>query len=110
MVTNQPSHGVLRVQTPLGPRHFQLSFLQSLYLRWIFRNFLTLPVKVLSARQLRFINRICSRQSISWIDSDTLVLGTLEQRPYMEVQNLPARRAQDSASESVPFAADQHQP
>lgn len=108
MVTNQPSHGVLRVQTPLGPRHFELSFLQSLYVRWIFRNFPTLPVKVLSDRQLRFIHGVCSHQSISWIDPDTSVLGILEQRPSMDVQNLPARRAHDSAAKSVPFAADQN--
>ena len=45
--------GVLRVLTPLGPRYLQPSFAQRLYLLWVFRNFQTLPVKVLTSRQRR---------------------------------------------------------
>jgi hypothetical protein len=107
MLTNQPVRGVLRVQTPLGPRYFRLSFLQRLYIRWIFRHFLTLPVKVLSPWQLRFIDGLCdSRHSVSWLEPDVPVLGTLEQRP-------PAHGAHASPAkaESVsPLAADQNRP
>jgi len=55
------SLGVLRVLTPLGPRYVNPSFVQRLYLLWIFRNFHTLPVKVLSPRQQKRIDSICAR-------------------------------------------------
>lgn len=111
MVINQPSRGVLRVQTPLGPRHFQPSFLQSLYLRWIFRHFLSLPVKVLSPYQLRFIERLCdNRRSLSWLSPDTPILGTLEQRPQFDAQNLHGRRADAPSETASAFATDPRRP
>jgi hypothetical protein len=54
--------GVLRVLTPLGPRYLQPTFLQRVYLLWIFRNFQTLPVKVLTPFQLRFIESMSQKQ------------------------------------------------
>ena len=98
--------------TPLGPRYLKPTFLQSLYLMWLFRNFETLPVKVLSSRQQRRIERMCSRQGfVSVLEpnglSDIPVLGTLEQRPPVEVANLPARRPSSSVTDAVgPLAAD----
>lgn len=101
------SYGVLRVLTPLGPRYLNPSFLQRLYLLWIFRNFETLPVKVLSSRQQKRIEKMCARFGfISVLERgvmDTPLLGTLEQRPPVA----PSRSSQPSVSEAVsPFAAD----
>ena len=101
------SYGVLRVLTPLGPRYLNPSFLQRLYLLWIFRNFETLPVKVLSQGQQRRIENMCARYGfVSVLERgvmDTPLLGTLEQRPPVA----PARASEQSVSDAVsPFAAD----
>jgi len=100
--------GVLRVLTPLGPRYLQPSFAQRLYLLWIFRNFQTLPVKVLTSRQRRLVESMCAAdQFVSFgagVD-DAPLLGTLEQRPPMP-ESVP-RRPSTSVAESVaPFAAE----
>ena len=102
------SYGVLRVLTPLGPRYLNPSFAQRLYLLWIFRNFETLPVKVLSPRQQRWIDAICARHGFATVLEsnglmDTPLLGTLEQRPPVA----PPRQSERSVPEAVsPFAAD----
>ena len=103
------SRGVLRVVTPLGPRYLKPSFAQRFYLLWIFRNFETLPVKVLTPRQQRRIEAMCDQHGfLSVLEPngvfDTPLLGTLEQRPPVA----PPRRPNRSVSEAVaPFAADQ---
>jgi hypothetical protein len=98
--------GVLRVQTPLGPRYFRPSLLQRVYLLWIFRNFPTLPVKVLRPAQLRFVERLLNQHGfvlqISGFD-DMPVLGTLEQRPPAEIK--PTKGS--AADRRSPFATDE---
>jgi len=112
MALEKLSGGVLRVLTPLGPRYLRPSFLQRIYLLWIFRNFETLPVKVLSASQQRRIEAMCTHQGfVSMLEPngvvDTPILGTLEQRPPLEAQDLPARRPSASLPDAVsPLAAD----
>jgi hypothetical protein len=101
-------HGVLRVLTPLGPRYLNPSFAQRLYLLWIFRNFGTLPVKVLNPRQQRRIEAMCARRgfvSVLELDGlvDTPLLGTLEQRPPIAPPRWPNRIATDAVAQ---FAAD----
>ena len=104
------SWGVLRVLTPLGPRYVKPSFAQRLYLLWLFRNFPMLPVKVLSARQQKWIDALCALHGfVSQVEgrdiSEVPVLGTLEQRPPMEPQALTG--LSQSVSNAVsPFAAD----
>jgi hypothetical protein len=104
--------GVLRVLTPLGPRYLKPSLLQRLYLLWIFRNFNTLPAKVLSSRQQRRIESMCAQHGfVTLLEPnglvDTPVLGTLEQRPALERENLPPRRPSTSVTDAVsPFATD----
>jgi hypothetical protein len=103
------SLGVLRVLTPLGPRYLNPSFVQRLYLLWIFRNFKTLPVKVLSLRQQRRIEAMCARHGfVSVLEPnglmDTPLLGTLEQRPPVASPRQPDRSISDAVSS---FAADQ---
>jgi len=109
------SWGVLRVLTPLGPRYVNPSFLQRIYLLWIFRNFHTLPVKVLSARQQKWIDGMCAMHGfVSIMElggfSETPLLGTLEQRPPMEPQSLSPRRPNQSVPGAMPpFVADAQQ-
>ena len=108
------SGGMLRVLTPLGPRYLQPSFAQRIYLLWLFRNFPTLPVKVLSARQLRWIDAICAEHKFLSFPynqlGDIVVLGTLEQTPAADAANLPPRRPSARVTETVtPFAADAQQ-
>jgi hypothetical protein len=107
--------GVLRVLTPLGPRYVNPSFTQRLYLLWLFRNFQTLPVKVLSPRQQQWINGLCAMHGFVSLGeahglSDVPVLGTLEQRPRLEPQTQPAASpAHDVSAAVAPFAADLEQ-
>ena len=101
--------GVLRVMTPLGPRYLKPTFGQRLYLLWVFRNFPTLPVKVLKRRELHFIENLMAQdQFVSFgmgVDDAPLV-GTLEQRPPISEQ-LAERKPVRGVSDAVaPFAAD----
>ena len=102
--------GVVEVQTPIGPRYVMPSFLQRVYLLWMFRNFPILPHAVLSGRQQRLIDRMCSEQSFaSMAYADGLeapVIGTIERRPAIP-QPLPPRRP--AASESSSMAAEVRQ-
>jgi hypothetical protein len=111
MLLDKLSQGVLRVLTPLGPRYVNPSLLQRLYLLWIFRNFHTLPLKVLRRRQQRKIDRMCLKHGfVSLLElnglEETPVLGTLEQRPPMETGLPPRRSSQGVASAVGTFAAD----
>jgi hypothetical protein len=102
------AQGVLRVLTPLGPRYLNPSFAQRLYLLWIFRNFETLPVKVLSPGQQRRIEAMCAHHGfVSVLEPnglvDTPLLGTLEQRPPVASPRRPNRSVSDAVGS---FAAD----
>jgi len=105
--------GVLRVLTPLGPRYLKPSFPQRFYLLWVFRNFQTLPVKVLSSHQQRLLESMCAENrfvSFGLGADDAPLLGTLEQRPPAPAGALPPRRPSNSVTDSVaPFAADAQQ-
>jgi hypothetical protein len=100
--------GVLRVLTPLGPRYLNPTFAQRLYLLWVFRNFPTLPVKVLTSRQRRLVESLCADDKFVSFGvgvDDAPLLGTLEQRPPIP-DALPPRRTSGSVADSVaPFAA-----
>ena len=104
------SSGVLRVLTPLGPRYLQPSFLQRLYLLWVFRHFQTLPVKVLSVYQQRLLETMCAENRFVSFGvglDDAPLLGTLEERPPVPTLVLPPRRPSGSVTSSVaPFASD----
>ena len=96
--------GVVQVQTPIGPRYVMPSFLQRVYFLWMFRNFPILPHAVLSKRQQRLIDRLCSEQrfaSMAYADgmNEAPVLGTIEHRPPVAADQLPPRRP--NASESA---------
>jgi hypothetical protein len=104
--------GVVQIQTPIGPRYVMLSFLQRIYFVWVFRHFPVLPHAVLSGRQQRMIERMCSEQvfaSLPYVDGldETPVIGTIERRPVVGPQPLPLRRA--VARESSPLPAEARQ-
>jgi hypothetical protein len=98
MLIDKLAAGVVQVQTPIGPRYIvPPSFLQRVYLVWMFRNFPILPHAVLSRRQQRLIDRMCSEQrfaSMAYSDgmSEAPVIGTVEHRPPIAADQLPPRR------------------
>jgi len=97
MVIEKLAAGVVQVQTPIGPRYVMPSFIQRVYLLWVFRNFPILPHAVLSQRQQRMIDRMCSEQvfaSLPYVDGldEAPVIGTVEHRPAIGTESLPPRR------------------
>jgi hypothetical protein len=103
MLMEKLSEGVLRVLTPLGPRYVRPTFKQRLYLLWLFRHFQILPLQVLSPRQRKLVDELCAAQrfvSFPGVD-DAPVLGTVERRPPVEVEELPPRRPTARASEEA---------
>ncbi|HEV2396834.1 MAG TPA: hypothetical protein VGS27_07835 [Candidatus Sulfotelmatobacter sp.] len=104
--------GVVRVQTPLGPRYIMPSFLQRIYMVWMFRNFPILPHAVLSARQQRMIDRMCADQSFASFAyanglDDLPIIGTIEHRPPVGAEPLPPRRPVASESDGLTAEARQ---
>ena len=97
MLIEKLAGGVVQVQTPIGPRYVMPSFLQRVYLVWMFRNFPILPHAVLSRRQQHMIDRMCGEQrfaSLAYTDdmSEAPVIGTIEHRPPIAADQLPPRR------------------
>ena len=103
MLIEKLAGGVVRVQTPFGPRYVMPSFIHRIYVLWMFRNFAILPYAVLNGRQQRMIDRMCSEQrfeSIAYVIGlgEAPVIGTIERRPMN--QSLPPCHAvaRDSAT------------
>jgi hypothetical protein len=104
MLIDKLAAGVVKVQTPIGPRYVMPSLSQRVYLLWMFRNFPILPHAVLSDRQQRMIDRMCSEQrfaSVAFADGmdEVPVIGTVEHRPPVGADQFPPRRP--AASESA---------
>jgi hypothetical protein len=112
MLIEKLATGVVQVQTPIGPRYVIPSFLQRVYLVWMFRNFPILPHAVLNRRQQRMIDRMCGEQrfaSMAYADGmeEAPVIGTVEHRPAIAADRLPSRRG--VASDSGNLAAEAQQ-
>ena len=111
MLIEKLAAGVVRVQTPLGPRYIVPSFLQRIYLLWMFRNFPILPHAVLSTRQQRLLDRMCNESVASFAYAygfDELpLIGTIEHRPAIGTESLPPRRP--VANESAGLTAEARQ-
>src|SRR5579862_1398232 len=113
MLIEKLAAGVVQVQTPIGPRYVMPSFLQRVYLVWMFRNFPILPHAVLSIRQQRMIDRMFSEQrfaSMAYADGmdEAPVIGTIERRPAVGQEPLPPRRPpQTEGSPALPAEARQ---
>jgi hypothetical protein len=106
------SNGVLCVQTALGPRYIQPTFGQRLYLTWVFRNFASLPEQVLSGRQRRLVSELCRAQNFitpSFTNAllDAPIIGVVERRPSMLVEEAPRKRPVAVAEPSGASLADQ---
>ncbi|MGA2345248.1 MAG: hypothetical protein ABSF93_04535 [Candidatus Sulfotelmatobacter sp.] len=113
MLIDKLAAGVVQVQTPIGPRYVMPSFLERVYLLWMFRNFPILPHAVLNGRQQRLIDRMCSQQrfaSMAYADGmdEAPVIGTVEHRPPIGAgEQLPPRRP--VASDASGLAAEVRQ-
>ena len=103
--------GVVQVQTAIGPRYLMPSFMQRLYLVWMFRNFPILPHAVLNKRQQRLIDRMCSEQSfvsMAYADgTEAPVIGTVERRPPVGAESFDGGHS--LGSESTGLAAELRQ-
>lgn len=93
MLIEKLAAGVVRVQTAIGPRYVMPSFLQRVYLLWVFRNFHILPHAVLNRRQQRMIDEMCSQQRFASMAyaggmDEAPVIGTIEHRPPVGAQTL----------------------
>jgi hypothetical protein len=99
--------GVVRVVTPIGPRHIELSFFQRAYFLWIFRHFDTLPQQVLTERQQRVIDNLLLQKrfvSLPAARSDVPVIGTLERIPVAHLEDFAGPRPAETTR--VPFPVD----
>jgi hypothetical protein len=106
MLIEKLAGGVVQVQTPIGPRCVMPSFLQRVYLLWMFRNFPILPHVVLSRRQQRLIDRLCSEQKFVPTAyfvgmNEAPVIGTIEHRPPIVAGPTPGRRTAVSEDSRV---------
>lgn len=97
--------GVVRVVTPIGPRHIELSFFQRIYFLWIFRHFDTLPQQVLTSRQQRSIDNLLLQKrfvSLPSTMSEVPVIGTLERIPVVHLEDPMGLRSSEAAHVSFP--------
>lgn len=75
---------VLRVLTPLGARYIKPSSSRDrLSLVWMFRHFQTLPEPVLTPRQQKLIDRLCSKGEFAFATDvksveEIPLIGTVE--------------------------------
>jgi hypothetical protein len=97
---------LLRVLTTVGSRYIKPSFWQRVYLVWVFRHFETLPLQVLSERTQRLIDELCSNTQnyVSALDPSwehVPLIGTVERRPPILVEELPPRRPSVGVSEQT---------
>ena len=90
------AHGILELDTPIGPRYLQLNFLERALLTWTFRNFSSLPQEVLRTSERRLIDRLWSENrfvSLSVVGAnDRPIIGRVERRALARVEIMPERK------------------
>jgi hypothetical protein len=105
MLMEKLSIGVLRVMTPAGPRYIKPTLSRRVYLLWMFRHFDALPLKVLSRRQQRLVDDLCSQRRFVPAPNphgdDTPILGTVDWQPQMEEQEATSRRPNTAVRAAV---------
>jgi hypothetical protein len=84
------------------------------YFVWMFRHFPILPHAVLSRRQQRLIDRMCSEQrfeSMAYVDNmeEAPIIGTVERRPP-RVSESGAKRRPVASERSTGLADAQQRP
>jgi hypothetical protein len=97
--------GILQLDTPVGPRYVQPRLWQRAYLIWMFRNFNSLPVKVLRPWESRLIGELRKEnQYVSRLPVEAAtrpVIGIIEcaQTPANVV---PIRKSASGVKSAVP--------
>jgi len=102
--------GVIELDTPIGPRYLEPSFVQRAQLLWTFRNFCSLPQQVLRPSEARLIDRLASdskfvsRSAIA--AHDRPVIGRIERPASATVETLaiakpPARAVAERSREAA---------
>ena len=97
MLIRKLAEGVLALETPIGPRYLQPTFLQRVVLLWTFRNFCSLPQSVLRPWERRMIEALWTEDRFVSLSSpgmlDRPVIGTLERRPPQAgIEVVPLRK------------------
>ena len=107
------THGILELDTPIGPRYIQPNLLQRAYLIWTFRNFFSLPQQVLHPWELRLIDRLLSENRFVSVSAasalDRPVIGRIERRAPAQAEVLPMRKppTREAMSGSTSAVAEQ---
>jgi hypothetical protein len=90
------AHGILELDTPIGPRYLQPNFLERALLLWTFRNFSSLPQEVLQRRERRLVDRLWNENRFVPLsvggEGDRPVLGRVERRALATVNVMPERK------------------
>ena len=93
--------GVLELDTPIGPRYLQPSFIQRARLLWTFRNFSSLTQQVLLPSEARLIDRLSDENrfvsSAAIAADDCPIIGRIERRGLAPMQSLPTPKPASSA-------------
>jgi len=96
------AHGILEVDTPIGPRYLQPTFLERALLTWTFRNFPSLPQEVLRASERRLIDRLWDENrfvSLSAVGTNERpIIGRVERRAVASVEVMPERKPVGSSN------------
>ena len=90
------AHGILEIDTPIGPRYLQPNFIERAALLWTFRNFCSLPHQVLRNHERRLIDRLLNENrfvSLSAMgEQERIVIGRIERRALATLEVMPPRK------------------
>ena len=99
------AHGILELDTPLGPRYLQPTFFQRVVLMWTFRNFFSLPQQVLRRSERRLIDRLWNENrfvSVSAMGAlERPVIGRIERPALATVAQMALRKPVASSQPAV---------
>jgi hypothetical protein len=99
------THGIVQLDTPLGPRYVQPNLLQRVYLMWTFRNFFSLPHSVLQPWERRLIDRLRSENRFVSLSvagaSEQPVIGRVERRAPSHADALPIQEPVSSSNSTA---------
>jgi hypothetical protein len=91
------AHGILELDTPVGPRYLEPSFFERALLTWTFRNFSSLPQEVLLGSERRLIDRLWNENRFVSLSldgtNDRPVIGRVERRVLASIEIMPERKA-----------------
>ena len=99
------AHGVLELDTPIGPRYLQPNFRERVRLLWTFRNFSSLPQEVLRTNERRLIDRLLTEsrfisRSVAGTNEHP-VIGRVERRAMATIESMPKRKPPTSSGATL---------